>query len=60
MKKKNSGELVIKVNWSSGRDPNEDRPFDEVTKGLSAEILWSFVLMGILGAIVVLIWLVSP
>ncbi|NTU61703.1 MAG: hypothetical protein HGA95_05230, partial [Caldiserica bacterium] len=46
--KRKKKELLLKLNWSSGRDPNEERPFAESAKGLTAEIVWSFVFMGIL------------
>jgi hypothetical protein len=57
--KKKKKDLQLTLNWASGKDPNEERPLVESAKGLSAEILWSFVFMGILGLITVLIWLVS-
>lgn len=60
MRKKAQNELSIRIKWSSGHDPSEERPFDEVAKGLTSEVIWSFALMGILFGIVVLIWLVSP
>lgn len=59
MRKRKTGELAIKINWSSTQDPTEDRPFVEAAKGLTAEILWSFVIIGILTIITVLVWLVS-
>jgi hypothetical protein len=59
MRKRKSSELAININWSSSQDPTEDRPIYEAAKGLTAEILWSFVIMGILTCITLLVWLVS-
>lgn len=58
-KKTKPFDQFLKINWSSEKNKNDDRPFEESAKGLSAEILWSFVFMGILVLACLLGWVLS-